>query len=647
MTVRRLILLAALLAFLPLPGRLAAGAASPDGAPSAQRLLHVLDYLAVDYPEAVKDGVVTDEAEYAEQIEFASRVPQMLAALPSRPEGPALAGEARRLAEFVTQKRPGPQVADLANRLRWAVIRAYDVEIAPRRPPDLREGANLYAAQCAACHGADGRGDGVAGKTLSPPPSNFLDEGRMRQRSVYGLYSTITLGIDGTGMSSYGALGEEQRWALAFHVANLGRRDADVQRGGELWRAGTRRDIFRDLGAIATRSPAEVESQHGADAAAILAFLRTAPEAFARGGNTAIDTSVRLLRESVEAYRSGRHKQAEDLAVSGYLEGFELVEASLDALDRNLRSTVEAEMIKYRGLLRDGAPVAAVEAKAGEIEGLLVRARDLLAQGGLPPQATFLSALVILLREGLEAILVVAAIVALLVRAERRDALPYVHGGWIAALALGALTWVVASYAVRISGATREVTEGVTALISAAVLLYVGFWMHGKSHAQQWQTYLARRLRGALSGRTMWALAFVSFLAVYREVFETVLFYEALGAQAGPGGLMPLLGGMATALVALVVLAWLMFRGGIRLPLGMFFGAGSALLAVLAVVFAGKGIAALQEAGWLPVHSVRFPALPLLGVYPNLQSLMLQASLVVVIAAGFAYTQYAMRRSRG
>ena len=388
-----------------------------------------------------------------------------------------------------------------------------------------------------------------------------------------------------------------------------------------------------------------MEAQHGADAVALLGYLRTRPDVFAASGNAAIATSQRLLRESVDAYRQGRARQAQDLAVSSYLEGFELVEASLDALDRGLRTSVEAEMIRYRGLLRDGAPLPQVEAQAAKIEGLLGQARDLLDAGSLPASATFLSAFVILVREGLEAILIVAAIIALLVKANRRDALPWVHWGWIAALLLGGLTWVVASYVISISGATREVTEGVTALIAAAILLYVGFWMHGKSHARQWQAYLARSLQGALSGRTMGALALVSFLAVYREVFETVLFYQALALQAGPEGRVPLLGGLLAGAVALAVLSWVIVRGIVRLPLGVFFGASSALIALLAVVLAGKGIAALQEAGWLPIHAVNFPSLPLLGVYPNLQGLLLQAALVLIIVAGFAYTQRAAARA--
>src|SRR5262249_3048911 len=171
-------------------------------------------------------------------------------------------------------------------------------------------------------------------------------------------------------------------------------------------------------------------------------------------------TSLTLLRESALAYRAGRTRDAQDLATSSYLDGFELTEASLDALDRRLRLAVEAEMLADRALLRAGAPAAGVRAKAGGIEGMLVEARALLEVGGLPASATFVSAFTILLREGLEALLVVAAMYALLVRAGRFDALRYVHAGWIAALAAGGLTWVGASYAISNPRAFPRVAAG-------------------------------------------------------------------------------------------------------------------------------------------------------------------------------------------
>ncbi|HZV96312.1 MAG TPA: cytochrome c/FTR1 family iron permease [Candidatus Nitrosocosmicus sp.] len=623
-----------------------AQAGAPGDADPGPLILHILDYVAADYPGAVKEGKVLDEGEYKEQVEFTTQARALLERLPPRPERAALQALADRLRTLVRDRRPDTEVSTLAAELRGAIIAAYRIEVAPRRAPDLPQAAALFAAHCALCHGATGRGDGPAGKGLDPRPSDFHDADRMARRSLYSLYSTITLGVQGTAMVGFGALSEEERWALAFHVAALGTPEAEWRRGMALWNAGKGRAVFPDLASIATRSARELEAGHGPDAPALLAFLRVQPGAVAAKGNAALATSLRLLHESVDAYRGGRAREAHDLAVSSYLDGFELAEASLDMVDRGLRAQVEAEMLRFRGLVRDGAPLPAVEAQARAVEALLARARAALEVEGLPPGAAFASAFLILLREGLEAILVLAAIIALLVKSGRRDALPWVHGGWIIALLLGGLTWWIASYVVRISGATREMTEGVTALVAAAVLLYVGFWMHSKSQASRWQTFLETRLAGAMSGRALRALGLVSFLAVYREVFETVLFYEALAAQAGPRSTMALLGGLVAAAATLLVLGWAIVRGSLRMPLALFFGVSAMLIGLLAVVFAGKGIAALQEAGYLPVHPVNIPPVPLVGLYSSAEGLIVQAVLLVGVAVGFAWTSRAARSER-
>jgi high-affinity iron transporter len=194
-------------------------------------------------------------------------------------------------------------------------------------------------------------------------------------------------------------------------------------------------------------------------------------------------------------------------------------------------------------------------------------------------------------------------------------------------------TWWVAAYVVDISGASRELTEGITALLAAAILLYVGLWLHNKLQAQRWKEFIESKVQGAFEGGTLWGIALVAFIAVYREVFETVLFYQALWLQAGRGGQHMVVVGFVVAAVALVVLSWLIFKFSVRLPLRAFFAINSVLLYALAVVFAGKGIAALQEAGQLPVTSITFPTIDLLGIYPNLQALGLQAALILVAVA--------------
>jgi high-affinity iron transporter len=252
------------------------------------------------------------------------------------------------------------------------------------------------------------------------------------------------------------------------------------------------------------------------------------------------------------------------------------------------------------------------------------------------------SSLIIILREGLEAILVLAAMAAFLVRTGRRSSLPWLHAGWVAALLLGGLTWVISSKLIAISGAHREVTEGITALVSAGLLLYVGFWLHGRATAARWNQFIRNQMNTAIGGGALFSIALISFLAVYREVFETVLFYQALWLQSDGNSQTAVVAGFAVGLTALVVVAWLIARMSVRLPLGAFFAASSVLLAVMAVVFAGQGIAALQEAGKLASSRINFPSIPLLGIYPNLQGLALQLALLTIIVIGFAY----MRGSR-
>ncbi len=607
-------------------------------------ILHLLDYLGVDYPGTVQDGRVADQGEYDEQVEFATNVRAMIGELPARPERAGLEAAAGRLAGAIRDKRPGAEVAAIAGELRGRIIDVYQVRVSPRQAPDLTSAPADFATHCAICHGAAGQGDGPAAGGLTPPPADLTDAARQGQLSVFGLYNTITLGIKGTAMTGFPALSEAQRWALAFHVSTLAGGDAERARGATLWKRGTGTRELGDLRALVMATPREVSARLGNDGAAVLAHLRGEPSAVGVGRESALDRSARLLGESLEAYRQGDAPRAHRLAITGYLEGFELVEAPLSAVDGALKSRIETEMMRYRSMLQAGAPVDTVEAQGRGIQALLVTARQRLDAARLSPATIFTSALVILLREGLEAMLVLAALIALLIKAGRRDALRYVHAGWISALALGGVTWVAATYLITLSGANREITEGVSALLAAAMLLYVGFWMDRHAHAARWKAFIETRVPSALSGRTMWALGAISFLAVYREAFETVLFYQALWLEAGPDGHLAVGAGFAAALMGLVVLAWLILKVGLRLPLGWFFGAGAILMAILAVMLAGKGVAALQEAGALPVGPLDLPAIPSLGLYPTWQGVLTQLAVVGVIVAAFAYSRWASWR---
>ncbi len=619
-----------LLALLILPLALLAGPVLASEGDAARTALHLLDYIAVDYAEAVENGKVRNADEYAEMSEFAAETRRLVQTLPSNPAQATLLGLAEGLQRGIARKAAPPAIVEQARTLRWAVIRAYDVRITPRQVPELAKAAALYASQCAACHGETGRGDGLAGKTLEPTPSDFHDLPRMAQRSVYGLYNTISLGVNGTGMAAYSQLSDDERWALALYVANFGADETGRAHGRTLWEAGQGRDVYGGLDKVLTLSTEEVLAQHGEDAVALQQYLRSAPQVLAAGKPAPLVYAAQTLQRSLDQYRQGQRAQAAQLSIQAYLEGFELAEAGLQNVDGDLVLQIEREMMALRAAVQKGAPAQQVAQQTTAVIALLDLARDKLDSTEFGHGATFVSALLILLREGVEAILVVVAILAFTRRAGHPEATRWVHAGWILALLLGGMTWVVSTYLIEISGADREITEGITALIAAGMLLYIGYWMHSKANNQAWQKFIGGQLNDSLTAGTFRSLALVSFLAVYREAFETVLFLQALSTQAGPQGHGALLGGLGGGTLLLVGAAWLILRASVKLPLGLFFSASGLLLVVLAVIFTGQGVVALQEAGTIGATAVDFIRVPLLGIYPTLQSLLAQAGMVVL-----------------
>lgn len=605
--------------------------------------LHMLDYVGVDYPDFVQDGQVLDAAEYAEQLEFARRIITTVESLPGRDGQQALIEKAKVLQAAIHAKAKSTRITQMTADLSRELLRVYPVIIAPRKAPDVAAATALYETLCASCHGRSGHGDGpLVTAAMEPPPANFHEAARQRQRSVFGLYNVITLGVNGTAMPSFAQLSEDQRWALAFYVGQMLYTDAQRETGESLWDAqGPAAKSIPNLKTLTNVTPGELMAQHGPDAEALMAFLRAEPDSVDTGANP-ITISRDKLAASLAAYRAGDAAQAMQLALSSYLEGFELAEAGLSAVDSALMRRIETAMMQYRQLIQDGASVETVERQAASTKLLLDEAERRMGDGTLSATGSFVGSLVILAREGLEAILILAAMIAFLRKAERPEGLPWVHAGWISALALGVVTWFIATYLIDISGASREKTEGYTALLASAILLSVGLWLHNKSYSNRWQHYVASRMKGALTGGRLWGLSLLAFIAVYREVFETVLFYRALWAQGGHG---PIIFGFLAAAVLLVGIAWAIFYFSMKLPVCQFFSWSSAFIVMLAVIFTGKGVAALQEAGAVPVHSVDFVSIPMLGVYPTLQVLLMQFAVLALVLGGFAWNHLSARRA--
>jgi len=291
----------------------------------------------------------------------------------------------------------------------------------------------------------------------------------------------------------------------------------------------------------------------------------------------------------------------------------------------------EERFLSVRDKMTAGAPADDVEREALQLGAMFDRAEEILGgKGGA--RVAFIGAMVVILREGVEAALLILLLLNLARRADGGErAGRAVHAGWLVAAGVGVVTWFLSGPLTALGGASRELVEGSVALLAAVVLLLTGHFVLARIDARHRVEAIKRRLAAAqTAGRRNLALAGLAFVAVYREAFEVVLFLRAIVLDAGNGWAVA--AGVGAGLAALVVIVWLLMRLGRRLKTGPLLAAMGTLLCVLAFVLAGKGVRSLQEAGIIGIHPIPAPRIEWLGMYPTLETLGAQ----IVILAAFA-----------
>jgi len=438
----------------------------------------------------------------------------------------------------------------------------------------------------------------------------------------------------------------QDRWDLAYYASHFAYPAALREQGKEIWQADAGvREIIPDLAALSALTKKDLAARIGDDkAAAVIAYLRSDPKAVT-WSTSPLALARQRLAESLAAYRGGDRERAKSLALSAYLDGFEPVEGVLSTRNGRLLGDVETAMGALRGAIANGEPAERIAGRVADLNAELDRVEKALAPSEDSTVSTFVGAMTILLREGLEALLIVVGMLAFLRKGDRADMIRPVHYGWASALVAGVATWWAATSLISISGAARELTEGFGSILAALVLLFVGVWMHGKGQADEWQRYIRQKMGHALSKGSAWFLFSLAFVAVYREIFETILFYAALSAE---GGAAPVVAGAAAGAALLALIAVLMLRYSQRLPIGKFFTYSSILIAILAVVLAGKGVAALQEAGLIGVVPLNHvPRITMIGLFPSVQPIAAQIVILAALLLGFGWNRrVSIRRSQ-
>lgn len=580
---------------------------------NARMMVHLLDYIAVDYSMAVNQGQVINTAEYSEMSEFASTINTLGENAPA-----SVKSDIQLLQTLIKEKASQEKVSSVSNSIKQKIISSYALEIAPKRWPLLTNGRQLYALHCKSCHGENGMGNGSLANGLEPAPTNFHNPEKANGLSPFQAYNTIRLGVNNTAMRAFDELSDDEIWDLAFYVLSLPHGASKVKA------EDLDMNITIGLEELASQSNIELRSSLKlTEGTQTIAALRLFPKEIAETNKGSyLEQAINYLNEANTAYADGDISGARTLALTAYLEGVEPIEIQLRASDATFAAQLEGELGKVRSWIETGKDPALVSAQIEKGVSMINEAKVLLEEKTFSAWLAFLLSFSIILREGLEAFLVIVTILSVLRAINIPKVNLYVHAGWISAIIAGILMWMAAGKLFTFSGADRELMEGLVALFAVGVLLYVGFWMHSKSEAGKWQAYVKSKIQNIARKESMLGLAFLSFLVVFREAFESVLFLSALSLEVGEAQQSAFGGGIVFAFVLLAIISVLLLKYSKKLPIAKLFKYSAIVISFLAVVLTGKGLSAIQEAG-----NINITVLPVdfridaLGIYPTYETL--------------------------
>ncbi len=367
-----------------------------------------------------------------------------------------------------------------------------------------------------------------------------------------------------------------------------------------------------------------------------------------------IDFIRTTLQEMLIQHENGDYQAAYTSARTAYLDSYEYVEIPLRAIDPDFTLEVEFQFATLRNLINQQADLEEVREVAISIERNLDESERLVTgTGTLAPLIAFSSSFAIIFREGLESVLILGAILTYLEASRNNRFKKHVYYGVIGAIGATGLTWFVASYIIEISGANRELIEAIAALSATAMLFYVSFWVLNKIEHKKWMEFVKAKVWQATTTGSVMVFVMLAFFTVYREGFETVLFYQAMSGFAKyMEGYLAV--GLIAGLAVLFLIYYLMRKLGRRLPLRALFGLTMGVGAYMSITFLGNAVRELQVLDIVP-YTAMFGTIPRLdinlatmtGIYPTLETVVAQIALLGVYLVASAYVLIVKPRKEG
>ncbi len=573
-----------------------------------KKIVMMLNIAAKEFEEGVVDGKIVVPAEYEESQVFLQQAVERLARLSKQitdaQKAENLKNRLAGLMTMVLDKVESRAVWKEVNDINSELLTTFNVRIykTPITPVSLANGKKIYESNCSVCHGIKGDGDGPLAVHFEPSPA-VLSNPKLTgdaNTTAYDNFEVIIVGIANTAMIGWTeVLSDQQIWDVVYYLRTFSNADLKLP------------PVNLELAAIESSADGDIIDQ-------------------------VVEEVTRLLEESLNIYKAGQVDDAAELAFDAYL-AYEKIESNLITKDKDLGVSLEATFSRYRGEIKRNAPLEQLESLNNEINLKLAQGVELL-KSEVGFSGMFFQSFSIIVREGFEAILIIAALIAFLVKSRNQNRVKSIHIGVGVGILASFATAYIVHEVLHLSMASQELLEGWIMLIAVAVLFSVSYWLVSKIDNKRWQEYINKKMHGALSQGNTFTLGAVAFISVYREGFETVLFYKALFLYSGDAneGIIP---GFLAGCVVLAGVFYLVNTLGMRIPIKWFFGFTSVLLYYMAFTFMGKGIHELQMGEQVSQSVADFlPSIHWLGMYPTWETFIGQAILFAAFVFALIYT---------
>ncbi len=582
---------------------------SQDLESSVKKIIMMMDIVVKEYYEGIQNGKIINDGEYEESQIFLKESYNRYQSISKQSPKPGQADSTlplftKLIADLKSKVDPG-EVKSQTQKIQNDILNEFGIkmDVNPLEPVSLDQGKLIYESNCKICHGLSGKGDGPLAFQLNPKPAVLADPALTgdAETKAYDNFQIISVGIGGTAMVGWAdTLSTTDIWNVTYYIRSFSNSNLKLP----------------VVSAIAGK-PTDGDS----------------------GGSSfkgVFQETRNLLEQSLATFKEGQIDSAAEQAFDAYL-AYETIERGLANKNKQLGLLLESSFGRYRAEIKRKASLEQIESIYSGILGNLEEAEAVLIQKqGF--MTMFFQSLAIIVREGFEAILIIAALITFLVKSRNEDKLKSIYSGVAVGILASFLTAYILHEILDISTASQELLEGWIMMVAVVVLFWVSYWLVTKIEAQKWQAYITGKMREAMTTGSAFTLATVAFLSVYREGFETVLFYKALYtyAEGSSAGIIP---GFLVGCAVLAGVYYMINRLGVHIPVKWFFAVTSVLLYYMAFTFMGKGLHELQMGSLVSMTPAEFvPEIAWMGMYPTWETFIGQMILVAAYVFALIYT---------